>query len=251
MSEAREDLDTHEVTSLLGSPLSVTVGEALADRIVTAIAIGEFQPGQRLPAQRELSEMLGLSRSTVRDALTRVEALGMLEIRRGRSGGAYVARQWSHDSAHAVRATLEPRWEQLEHAFDMRRLVEGLVASTAAQRRTKQDKSAIGAALLEYEQASDLAEAQAADLRLHHAVARAANNPRLLLLRDQLLTEVSIGFAVEPFTPSVYARALPQHQALAEAVMSGDVEGARTLGAQHFTLTEGEMRAILQRAMQD
>src|SRR5690349_11695944 len=102
---------------------------------MTAIALGEFTPGQRLPAERDLAAQLGVSRTTVRDALARVVNSGLLEVRRGRSGGAFVCQPWTTDSARAVRATLGPRWDELQSAFDMRLLVEALVARTAAERR--------------------------------------------------------------------------------------------------------------------
>jgi GntR family transcriptional regulator, transcriptional repressor for pyruvate dehydrogenase complex len=247
---ADREARTEAVVSLLAPPQSVPVAVALADRIVTAIAVGEFQPGQRLPAERELSAQLGLSRNTVREALARVARLGMLDIRRGRTGGAYVTSQWTDETAKSVRATLEPLWAELVPAFDMRKLVESLVAATAAERRDPDDSREIMAALHEYESAPDLAAAQLADLRLHNAVAHAAKNPRLIRLREDLLAEVSIGFSVEPFTPAGYAQALPEHRSLAEAVVEGDAVAAARIGSQHFGNTEDELRDVLRRAVE-
>jgi DNA-binding FadR family transcriptional regulator len=224
-------------------------GAVLADRIMTAIALGEFMPGQRLPAERELAARLGVSRTTVRDALARVVASGLLEVRRGRSGGAFVRHPWAADSARAVRSTLGTRWEELQSAFDMRLLTEALVARTAAERRDAEDVIEIRAALAQYEGAESLAVAQAADIRLHHAVAKATKNPRLLAMREQLLSEITFGFAVEPFTAEVYARALPQHRQLATAVAEGEPDAAWEIGRQHFSITEDELRAALVRAV--
>jgi GntR family transcriptional repressor for pyruvate dehydrogenase complex len=235
----------------LAAPEQRPAGEILADQIVTAIALGEFVPGQRLPSERELADALGVSRATVRDAVGRAAAMDLVEVRRGRTGGAYIRSPWSATSAAAVRAFLEPRWTALEHVMDMRHLVEALVARTAAERRNRDDVRAIKAALRDYERASDLRDAQEADLRLHHAVARATHNERLLELREQLLAEVSLGFAVEPFTRAIYDRALPEHQALAAAVADKDEPAAWQLGKQHFTITADELRATLARAISD
>jgi GntR family transcriptional regulator, transcriptional repressor for pyruvate dehydrogenase complex len=235
---------------VLLSPLATpAAGAVLADRIMTAIALGEFTPGQRLPAERELAAQLGVSRTTVRDALARVVTAGMLEVRRGRSGGAFVRQPWTSESARAVRSTIGPQWEALQSTFDMRLLIEALVARTAAERRDRKDMTEIRSALRQYEGAETLAVAQAADIRLHHAIAKAAKNARLLAVREQLLSEVSFGFAVEPFTAEVYARALPQHQRLAEAVTGGDADTAWEIGRQHFSITEDELRATLVRAV--
>jgi DNA-binding FadR family transcriptional regulator len=238
------------VGGLLSPLRTPAAGQLLADRIMTAIALGEFTPGQRLPAERELAAQLGVSRTTVRDALARVVTSGLLEVRRGRSGGAFVRRPWTIESARAVRDTLGPRWEELESTFDMRHLAEALVARTAAERRDAADSREIQAALLQYEEATELPPAQAADLRLHHAIARAAKNPRLLAAREQLLSEVSFGFAVEPFTVEVYERALPQHRQLASAVIGGDADLAWEIGRQNFAITDDELRAALVRAVQ-
>jgi DNA-binding FadR family transcriptional regulator len=231
------------------TPQPQAAGALLADQIVTAIALGEFVPGQRLPAERELAESLGVSRATVRAAVAKVAAMGLVEVRRGRTGGAYIRSPWNATSAAAVRAFLEPQWAALEGVMDMRHLVEALVARTAAERRSKEDVREIKAALRAYERATDLRDAQDADLRLHHAVARAAHNDQLLELRERLLSEVSLGFAVEPFTQAIYDRALPEHRALAGAVTAGDEDEAWRLGKQHFTITADELRATLARAV--
>jgi DNA-binding FadR family transcriptional regulator len=233
----------------LAAPTQRPAGAVLADQIVTAIALGEFVPGQRLPAERELAEALGVGRSTVRDAVGRVAAMGLVEVRRGRTGGAYIKSPWNAKSAAAVRSFLEPQWAALEPVMDMRHLVEALVARTAAERRTRSDVRLIKAALRDYERAGDLNDAQGADVRLHHAVAEAAHNDRLLELREELLVQVSLGFAVEPFTQAIYDRALPEHRAIAMAIADGDEDEAWRLGKQHFTITADELRATLARAV--
>jgi GntR family transcriptional repressor for pyruvate dehydrogenase complex len=224
-------------------------GEALADRIVTAIAVGEFLPGERLPPERELAELVGVSRSTVRDALARVVSLDLLEIRRGRGGGAFVRHPWGETTGQVVRNVLEPEWKALEQTMDLRHLVEAMVARTAAERRTREDVAAITAALAAYEKPENLRQAQAADVRLHHAVAAAAHNEELLALREELFSKVSLGFVVEPFTQAIYDRALPQHRALAQAIVEGDEATAWDVGKEHFTITADELRATLHRAV--
>src|SRR5271157_5382275 len=67
-----------------------TAGERIAERIVTAIALGEFVPDQRLPTERDLAAMLEVSRTTVREALQRLSAAGYVTTRRGRAGGTFV-----------------------------------------------------------------------------------------------------------------------------------------------------------------
>lgn len=222
-----------------------TTGEQVADLLITAIAVGEFSPGERLPPERALIGQLGVSRSSVREALQRVAALGLVEVRRGRLGGAYV--RPGQPPPDAVRRTLAPRWRRIEEVSDFRRLIEGLIARTAAERRRKADLAAMRAALAAYEDATSMERARAADAALHLAVARAARNEQLVALSRQLLAELSLGFAAEPFTKRIYDRALPQHRGLVRLIEERAAEEAFRLAADHFSITADAHRRMLRR----
>lgn len=152
---------------------------------MTALALGEFVPGQRLPPERELAATLGVSRTTVREAVSRLAATGVLDVRRGRNGGAYVTGGQLPDADERIRRTLTPGWAQLEGLFDFRALVEPLIARTAASRRSPGAAGEIAAALQAYRDAGTDREASGrADGALHRAIAEAAGNPYLVDLHD-------------------------------------------------------------------
>src|SRR5258708_33809116 len=83
--------------------------DEITDRLITAIAIGEYLPGARLPVERELAGSLGVGRMTVRAALARLVERGLLETRRGRGGGAYLAARWPPAAPRARRRPLAIR----------------------------------------------------------------------------------------------------------------------------------------------
>jgi DNA-binding FadR family transcriptional regulator len=213
-------------------------GERIAERLVTAIALGEFVPGQRLPAERELAAMLEVSRTTVREALQRLQAAGYVTTRRGRGGGTFVQTGVGPGSDEMIRRTLVPAWDELSEVLDFRRLLEQLIARTAAQRRDDSDIAAIRRAVEDYAQATDRDASRLADHALHQAIARATHNSRLVDLSARARREVSLGFDAEPYTPEVRHRALRQHPTLADAVIAGDPARAAELAASHFSLTE-------------
>ena len=157
------------------SPLRLqNAAEQIAERLVTAIALGEFVPGQRLPAERELAGMLEVSRSTVREALQRLVATGYVKIHRGRNGGAVVQADWGPGTAEMVERTLAPNWEYFELLFDLRRLIEQQIARTAAERLEDEHVADIEAARDRYRDAgSDREASRVADRELHAAIARA------------------------------------------------------------------------------
>jgi len=102
-----------EVSRDIGAlrPLSAqTAATRIADRFVTAIALGQFVPGQKLPTVQQLGALLEVSPATVREALARLAALGYVVVRRGRDGGTVVTEQWRPESDAMVRRTLEPDW---------------------------------------------------------------------------------------------------------------------------------------------
>lgn len=225
-----------------------SAGEQVADRLTTAIALGEFVQGQRLPTERELATMLRVSRTTVREAVARLVAAGQVEVRRGRHGGAYVLTDHGPDSDAAVRRTLTAGWPQLERLLDLRSLVEPLIARTAAQRRRAADVSRIRAAVEAYRDAPDRAASSDADGRLHAAIAEATRNPYLVTLSDRIRQAVSLGFRAEPYTPAIRQRAIREHGELARAVIDGRAARAAEVARIHFSITEEVLRDLFRHA---
>ena len=242
--------DTPPPQGLL-SPMTVrTTGERIAERFVTAIALGQFVPGQRLPTERELAAMLSVSRATVREAIARLAEAGYVTVRRGRSGGTFVTDGWGPDSDEMIRRTLGGEWQEVELLLDFRQVIEQQIARTAALRRTDTDVKAIRAALADYERAgADRDSSRMADLALHRAIADATHNPHLTSLSLSIRHDISFGFEAEPYSPEVRGRALHQHPVLAQAVIDGHPDQAATLAAEHFSLTESMLRGLHARVM--
>lgn len=231
----------------LGPLRAVSTAEQIAYRLSTAIALGEFSLGDRLPSERDLAALLKVSRESVRSALRRLADAGLIEVRRGRGGGAFVRAEWAESSEHAVRHTLIAQWADFEALFDYRRLVESMIARTAAARADNEDRAAIRSLLAAFEAAASPMEARRVDSELHLAVARAAHNARLVRLHRALLSEVSLGVSEEPYTREIYEEARPQHRALAEAIIGGDEESAARIAGTHFALTENVLRRLAAR----
>jgi DNA-binding FadR family transcriptional regulator len=239
----------------LGSPLAPlrlrNAGEQIADRLVTAIALGEFVPGQRLPSERELAALLGVSRASVRDALHLLAAAGYVDIQRGRTGGAYVQLSWGSESADMVRRTLVFHWQHFEALLDLRRLIEPLIARTATERRTPEDLAEIRRALTDYVEAEDREASRAADQDLHTAIARATHNEYLVSISGQIRAELSLGFQAEPYSDAIRRTAIVQHTRLVETIEAGDPAAAAAIAAEHFSLTETALRELVERVATD
>jgi DNA-binding FadR family transcriptional regulator len=233
----------------LGAPIvGRRIAEDVVDRLVTAMALGQYVTGQQLPTERELSAMLGVSRTSIREALKELTDSGYLEVRRGRTGGYFVLANWGPTSAEHVRREFAARWPEFEHLFDARRKVEQLIARTAAERRTDSDMASMRAALQAYLDAPDRDASRRADSALHHAVARATHNPIFVELSVDLRTRVTLNLGAEPYTPEVRRIAIGQHQELVAAIGAGRADDAAGIAAEHFALSERLMRALVARA---
>ena len=248
------DLDAAEVWPLAGGMppgrgARTTITSSLADRLVTAIAIGAYSPGERLPPERELAERLGVSRVTIRQALQQVADLGLIEVRRGRGGGSFVAAvSWEEVAPEAARRTLEVELPRLHDLFDYRCMVEGMIARTAAARRTADDVARLEESLDDFRAVTSMIEARTIDRRLHGQVCAAARNPHLVGLSAHLTAAATLGFGAEPYEPDFLAEALAQHEELVGHVVRGEVEAAGRSAEAHFSLTLETMRASLRRA---
>jgi GntR family transcriptional repressor for pyruvate dehydrogenase complex len=126
----------------LDSPTRV---DEITDRLITAIAIGEYLPGARLPVERELAASLGAGRMTVRAALARLLERRLIETRRGRGGGSYVLNQWPESSTEAVGRTLRARLDDLRDRCDAICRLQGTVCRAAAESRSAHDVSVMRA----------------------------------------------------------------------------------------------------------
>lgn len=238
------DTSTHTISAL--RPLiAETAAARIADRFVAAIALGEFVVGQKLPTVKELAVMLEVSPSTVREALSRLAALGYVVINRGRGGGTEVVSQWGPASDSMVRRALDPGWDRLEVVLDFRSLIEQQIARTAAARVAPGDADRIRAAVHNYECADTGRDSsRIADLEFHQEIARTTNNAELADLSLRLRRTVSLGFGAEPYDANLRATAIGQHARLAEAVLAGDGDLAADLAREHFKLTEDRLRAL-------
>ena len=231
-----------------GPAVKVTATSSVADRLVTAIAVGVYSPGECLPSEREMAAALGVSRVTVRQALKQVAELGLVESRRGRGGGTFVTRaSWEQIAPAAARRTLEQELPRLGALFDFRCMVEGMIARAAAERRTDEDVADLTAALAEFRAATGMEEARRLDQRLHGRICAAARNPHLSSLSAQLTVAATLGFGAEPYLEEFFAQAVAQHEELVGHIVRGDADAANRTAQAHFGITLATMELRLGR----
>ncbi len=156
--------------------------EQVAHQIGGLIRTGEFGPGHRLPAERDLAKTLGVSRPVVREAMIALEVQGLVEVRTG--SGAYV-RDQAPEPAVAVNAGNSP-----SDILNARRLIEGEIAALAAQKASAIEIDIIAAKVVEMESEHDAGRPwHNADLAFHRAIANATGNAAFADVVERLWQE--------------------------------------------------------------
>lgn len=235
-------------------PLETTTRvDDITDRLVTAIAIGEYLPGSRLPSERALAESLQVGRMTVRAALARLVDRGLLDTQRGRGGGSFVREQWPASSNASVHRTLTARWDSLLDTSEALSLLYGVIAGAAAENRTADDIVTMQARLAAFRRAASGLESQKADELLHLAIIESARNTTLRDVILQLESRISIVApahlwgAPESQGP-MEARVHVEHTDLVTAICDGDGETARTIGREHARIDIELLQAALRQS---
>lgn len=210
-------------------PLHKKVVEVLSERIFS----GEFPENSYLPPERELGESLGVSRSVIREAIKLMESKGLIRIERGI--GTAVAEAKHDRVSESLKVLLRRKGHMLKHLMEVRALLEVGMAGLAAQRRTARDLAAMERCLdIMRENPADPAGYVDADVDFHLEIARAAQNPALLLLLEplsELLRESRLATFAGPRTVRLR---ITQHEEIYRMIQMQDEEGARTAMSRHL-----------------
>jgi DNA-binding FadR family transcriptional regulator len=213
----------------------------IARQLSELIEAGEFLPGNRLPAERELAKQFGVSRPPVREALIALELEGKVEVRVG--SGVYVAQP-----GPSIPASITDEGEGPFELIRARQLVEGETAACAARDATDAEIADIRAAVEELRRKERGARStDPADRAFHLAIARATHNGPLLavvtMLWDQGRGAVWKQLERHFQTPALRAATLHDHEAVLAAIEARDATQARKAMRHHLSRVAHEFTA--------
>ncbi|WP_092552889.1 FadR/GntR family transcriptional regulator [Actinoplanes derwentensis] len=222
---------------MTGSTVRPPAYQQLADELRAEITSGRLQPGERLPPEPELCVKIGVSRSTVREALRLLASQHLIVTTRGVTGGSFVA----HPDATQLADSLSTGFALLTHSaavgfadlLELRRALEVPAAGLAALRRDDSHLLELRSALFD-PAIDDFDTMMAAHSAFHRAMAKATGNP-LFELVGRPLYQVSYGEEVIGDLPEGYwVRIDADHRAILACLTDGDAEGARRAAAAHL-----------------
>ncbi len=207
--------------------------EDIADQIRGLVASGRLRPGDRLPPERELAALFNVSRNTLREALRALELAGMIEARKGASGGAFVRPGNASVVVGGLRDLFHLGAITPEHLTEARTWLSGLVVRVVCERATADDLAALDANVEAATQADadgDFDRRQHLHREFHLILARATRNPIIAITMEGVM-EV-MGHFIARIGPRENAFTLPSRRRFLAHLRARDADAAAAEMAQ-------------------
>jgi DNA-binding FadR family transcriptional regulator len=245
-------------TEPLISPIrAIATYELVAEQLRNSIILSRFLPGQKLPPERHLAAQLGVSRTTVREAVRAVEAEGLVETRRGATGGIFVRSWFKHgDELHRL---ITAHYEQLASIFEFRLPTECAATRLAAHRRSPQELDELLAIFDRMQSLTATQESRshvpniapfvADDNAFHLLIARASKNVYLQsaveMARAQMFLPIGAVFERLEDNANDY------HEEIVAAIRAKDGDAAEDAMRRHILSTRDRVQAFIGRSPGD
>jgi GntR family transcriptional repressor for pyruvate dehydrogenase complex len=218
--------------------------EVTIERLAQSIRLGVLVEGDRLPAERELAETFGVSRVTLREAIRALRDAGLVESRRGRGGGTFVAapRRERRRSREKIEQSVG---RSLDDVLALRKVVEPGGAALAASRTLS---AADRSSLLDYLRAATDADPKVrrrADSRLHLAIAALGGSGLVTGVVADVQMRLDELLRAIPVIPGNIAHSDRQHASIVDAILGGQPDVARLQMEEHVDGTAALLRGFL------
>jgi len=221
---------------------SQSLTQAVADHLRTLIHRGEVGPGDRLPAERDLAEQLGVARISLREAIKVLQQDGYVQVRRGALGGTYVTELTQPLEKWRMRMRTEAG--EFDDIIDFRIALETDAARLAAVRRDESDLATLREAIAKLAHATGHAAFRLSDTQFHGGLARAARNLRLEAAIDSARGELFSPHDLLPYVDPI-EESRRDHQRIYEAVLHRDPDLAAAAVREHIERTRHQLREIV------
>ena len=223
--------------SRLASPV-VRLADSVVTEIEKQILDGALRPGDRIPSERQLAQDFGVSRPSIREAIQKLVAKGLLVTRHG--GGTTVTDKLDAPFVEPWQDMVKDHPLLHRDILEVREMLEGQAAELAAQRATDVDIARLDHAFAELEAAyshKDLEKAIAADVAFHQAIAEASHNVLMGHLTASLMRviheHVSNNLKHAHTRPAQWEQLRSQHRAIWKAIKSNKADKANTAAKEH------------------
>lgn len=221
-------------------PVSVgRISEIIVDQIRALMRQGQLKPGDRLPPERDLCERFGVSRVTVREALRMLESSGLVQIRVGARGGAFVTAPSSDRVGEGLTDMLTLSAISAADVTEVRMILEVGIVPLVCERATEQDIADLEEICERSEAALRSGEySMEYSLEFHTRVARATHNPAVVMLVDSFRGPIHMSLEqAREVAPEMGELGTREHQRFIEAVRRRAPDAATKIMREHLERT--------------
>lgn len=228
--------------------LDQKLSQIIVEKIEDLIRSKKIVAGQKLPTEKEMCEMFGVSRTALREALQMLSAKGLVSIRKG--SGIYVNEYSSETATDFISLYLETNFEPdaVLHVVQVRQLLEPQIARLAALHRTEEHLKLLQKKLDAFAslKKSNVKRLGQLDRQFHLLLAQATGNPLIPVITDPIFRLMpKIRTLVYAKIDQAESEALKFHQKIFDRVKDGDADGAYEMMKLHLEIAEQHSREII------
>jgi GntR family transcriptional regulator, transcriptional repressor for pyruvate dehydrogenase complex len=224
---------------VLGPVATARVSDLIAERLSTAMRDGTLNPGDRLPTEAELAREFKVGRTSVREALQKLRALGLVETRKGL--GAFVTEPVAGDPLADFARWTASDPAAIEQLVEARVALETLAAALAALRATDEEVVALEHLHIAHAEAADAAALVATDQAFHAAIMAASRNRFVQGAYEVLIDELTDFRRKTLALPWAGDRSIKGHEAIVTAIRDRAPAAARDAMAEHLWVLYAEI----------
>jgi GntR family galactonate operon transcriptional repressor len=221
--------------------------EQVIEEIGKRIVQGEYPPGESLPGEPGLCELLGVSRTALREGLRVLASKGLVEPKRKVGTLVRPTVQWNFLDSDVLAWLLDGGDSEkvISELYELRHLIEPLAASLAAKHAQKADVERLKVAYEEMEAAGDDGERiEAPDLRFHETIIMASGNRLFSSLAHVISAALQVNFKFVRHAPSGHPYTMPAHKKVLEAIAAANASAARVAMQELVELSQEEARRV-------
>lgn len=220
----------------------MTAVQTLVAQIRAKVIGGELVLGERLPAERVLAAQLGVSRSTVREAVRRLEQAGVVSVHKGPRGGIFVAKLNGRALTDSLGLMLQVERVPLAQLLEVRTEMECTIVRLAAERATADDLEEMRLSIAQMSDSLPSVESfQENNHRFHFAVAKASHNRVWLMLTEVTSDLVDQSLGLLQLNDAVWFRVIEYHRRILQSIVDRDADAAEEAVRSHLALLEVDL----------
>lgn len=212
----------------------VRLSESVIDAIKKMIVEGDFKAGDRFYSENELTQRLGVSRSSIREAMRMLEFSGQVSVRQGK--GIFIA-DAQGEQLKAFSVWLKNNEQSIKDNFEVRMIIEPKAARRAAENADKDDlrkMEQVCQQFAQFAQEQNTEEVIQCDRRFHRLLAGATKNKTLYVLMKSMTTSLPNGWVSSLYTPGRIEKTVSEHNDILEAIIQRDKSAAENAMTRHL-----------------